>query len=210
MILFLLLGGWLLLAASADDQQFSVFGYLPEYRLRGFDYEGAFASGLTHLIYFSLEVSKKTGLPSALDRLPTANDAARARIAADKHDGKIMISFGGNARSEGIGSVSARARASARASSLAILSYYLSIVSANSVLVIGLELGLVVWPFSLTISPITDNLSIASASSAIHHSLSYYLSFTLFLAVLVSDSPVLGLGLVVWPFSLTMSPSLSY
>ena len=102
MKLYLLLAGWLCsLQAARADEQFSVFGYLPEYRLRGFDYDGAFASGLTHLIYFSLEVSKKTGLPSALDRLPTANDAAKARIAADKYDGKIMISLGGNARSEG-------------------------------------------------------------------------------------------------------------
>ena len=35
----------------------NVFGYLPEYRIgENFDYMGLFSMGLTHLIFFSLEV----------------------------------------------------------------------------------------------------------------------------------------------------------
>lgn len=79
----------------------------PEYRLSNFDYEGAFQSGLTHLIYFSLEVSVQTGKPAALDRLPSREDAARARLEADKVNGKILISFGGNGRSSGFAEMTA-------------------------------------------------------------------------------------------------------
>jgi chitinase len=81
--------------------QFTVFGYLPEYRLRGYNYSAAFQTGLTHLIYFSLEVDPRTHLPKSKDRLPTKFEAAQARAAADKVGGKIIISFGGNARSDG-------------------------------------------------------------------------------------------------------------
>lgn len=85
------------------EKQFAVFGYLPEYRLNNFDYEGVFSSGLTHLIFFSLEIDKQTSLPKALDRLPSKADVQRARIAADSVNGKLLISFGGNARSDGFG-----------------------------------------------------------------------------------------------------------
>ena len=86
---------------SATDDEFTVWGYLPEYRLGGFNYEAAFQTGMTHLIYFSLEIDVKTGVPSALDRLPSKEQAKEARIAADKVGGKIILSLGGNARSEG-------------------------------------------------------------------------------------------------------------
>lgn len=82
---------------------FAVFGYLPEYRLGGFNYEAAFQTGLTHLIYFSLEVDGSTMVPKALDRLPTKEQAKAARIAADKVGGKVLLGFGGNARSHGFG-----------------------------------------------------------------------------------------------------------
>lgn len=93
------------LAFAADrspDQRFEVVGYLPEYRLGGFNYEAAFESGLTYLLFFSLEISAR-GEPSALDRLPSKEDARDARRAADKVGGKILISFGGNARSQNFG-----------------------------------------------------------------------------------------------------------
>ncbi|CUG85388.1 glycoside hydrolase family 18, putative [Bodo saltans] len=82
-------------------QPFTVFGYLPEYRLRGYNYTAAFQTGLTHLIYFSLEVDARTFLPKAKDRLPTMIEAKQAREAADAVGGKIILSFGGNARSNG-------------------------------------------------------------------------------------------------------------
>jgi chitinase len=91
------------LAAKADASAmpFTVFGYLPEYRLRGYNYTAAFQTGLTHLIYFSLEVDARTHLPKAKDRLPTMFEAKQARAAADAVGGKIILSFGGNARSAG-------------------------------------------------------------------------------------------------------------
>jgi GH18 family chitinase len=88
--------------APWQKEDFAVFGYLPEYRLGGFDYEAAFQAGLTHLLFFSLEIDKK-GLPTALDRLPSKEAAKAARTAADKVGGKVLISFGGNARSDNFG-----------------------------------------------------------------------------------------------------------
>lgn len=79
---------------------FAVYGYLPEYRLGGFNYSAAFSTGLTHLIFFSLEIDDR-GFPSALDRLPSKAQARQARAAADAVGGKIIMSFGGNARSAG-------------------------------------------------------------------------------------------------------------
>ena len=43
----------------------------------------------------------KTSLPAALDRLPPKEDMRKARAAADKYNAKIILSFGGNARSRG-------------------------------------------------------------------------------------------------------------
>lgn len=90
------------------QHNFTVFGYLPEYRLSNFDYDGAFSiGGLTHLIFFSLEVDTVTGLPSALDRLPSTSNLEKARNAAKNVSGKILISFGGHSRSQGFGSMTA-------------------------------------------------------------------------------------------------------
>lgn len=61
----------LLRAALAQDQErasadgFSIWGYLPEYRTANFDYEGAFQTGLTHLIYFSVEVRANGAMHAA-------------------------------------------------------------------------------------------------------------------------------------------------
>jgi hypothetical protein len=49
---------------------------------------GYFSRGLTHLIYFSLEVDMTSHLPSALDRLPSKSDLEQARNAADNVDGR--------------------------------------------------------------------------------------------------------------------------
>ena len=95
-------------ASSAPSSAFTVFGYLPEYRLSGFNYEAAFQTGLTHLIFFSIEISAD-GLPAALDRLPSKAQAAEARAAADKVGGKLLISFGGNSRSQNYAFMTAKA-----------------------------------------------------------------------------------------------------
>src|SRR5687768_3357622 len=73
--------------AHPAQSGFAVVGYLPEYRLHGFDYEAAFQTGVTHLLFFSLEIDTN-GRPSARDRLPTKQQAREARNAADKVGGK--------------------------------------------------------------------------------------------------------------------------
>ena len=43
--------------SGESSNSFAVFGYLPEYRVSdNYDYYGLFSMGLTHLIFFSLEV----------------------------------------------------------------------------------------------------------------------------------------------------------
>jgi len=42
-------------------------------------------------------------VPTAKDRLPSKEQAKEARIAADKVGGKLLLGFGGNARSQGFG-----------------------------------------------------------------------------------------------------------
>ena len=81
----------------------SIIGYMPEYRhASNYDYERAFALGLTHVIFFSLEVSTTAPyVPAALDRLPPPDVLKRARAAADKHKGRLLICFGGNSRTGG-------------------------------------------------------------------------------------------------------------
>lgn len=91
-------------ASCAKLDNFAVFGYLPEYRLNGFDYEAAFQTGLTHLIFFSIEIDRD-GLPTALDRLPSKEQAKQARVAADKVGGKVLLGLGGNSRSNNFGLV---------------------------------------------------------------------------------------------------------
>jgi chitinase len=102
-------GGSAAVVAPWEKEQFTVFGYLPEYRLGGFNYTAAFQSGLTHLLFFSLEIDAN-GKPAALDRLPTKAAAKQAREAADKVGGKVMISFGGNSRSQNFGTMATNAK----------------------------------------------------------------------------------------------------
>lgn len=91
-------------SASSD---LAIIGYMPEYRHAGnYNYEEAFAMGLTHVIMFSLEVSAHAPyVPSALDRLPPPDVMSRARAAADKYGGKLLICFGGNSRTGGFASM---------------------------------------------------------------------------------------------------------
>lgn len=114
----LALGALLCAVPAAADApwevaKFAVFGYLPEYRLHNFNYRAAFQSGLTHLIFFSLEIGEDS-LPAALDRLPSKEAAAVARREADAVGGKVLISFGGNARSQNFGDMATRPRARAK------------------------------------------------------------------------------------------------
>lgn len=81
----------------------TVWAYLPEYRdTPNVNYESAFANGLTHLIFFSFEV-RADGNLAALDRMPSLATAKKAREAADRHGGEVVLGFGGNSRSHGFG-----------------------------------------------------------------------------------------------------------
>lgn len=102
-----LIGIFVFFAASTSvtalaKKDFAVVGYLPEYRLNGFNYSAAFNTGLTHLIFFSIEVHGNGNL-KALDRIPDKYKLQQAREAADKVGGKVGLGFGGNARSDGFG-----------------------------------------------------------------------------------------------------------
>jgi len=75
LIVLVLLNGprYLMISCKAEEihHKTAVIGYMPEYRLGGgYKYHEAFENGLTHVIFFSLEVSPTTFLPTALDRLP--------------------------------------------------------------------------------------------------------------------------------------------
>lgn len=107
MIVLLFSSSTLVLSSSpttTQPKQFGVFGYLPEYRLNGFNYSAAFNTGLTHLIFFSIEVHPNGNL-KALDRVPDDYKLKQARTAADKVGGKVLLGLGGNARSHGFDEV---------------------------------------------------------------------------------------------------------
>ncbi len=54
------MAAWVALAClgllSIQAEAFAIIAYLPEWRYEGLDYKGVFDHGLTHLIFFSLEV----------------------------------------------------------------------------------------------------------------------------------------------------------
>jgi len=121
------------LSDAYAKEPFTVFGYLPEYRLNNFNYDAAFQTGLTHLIFFSIEIDSN-GLPSALDRLPSQTQAREARAAANKVGGKLMVSFGGNSRSQNYAlmtSSAARRRSFLEALNGILTSYQLDGVDYN-------------------------------------------------------------------------------
>ena len=90
-----------LLAAScgACARDFAVAAYLPEWRYDGTNYATVLRT-VTHLIFFSLEVSPTGGL-GALDRLPRSDVLREARAAAESNGARLMMCVGGNGRSAG-------------------------------------------------------------------------------------------------------------
>ena len=75
-----------------------VFGYLPEWRYHALSFE-SISEHVTHIIFFSLEMDPKTGMITAMDRLPNVETLQRAKRAKNK--AKLYICFGGNGRSDG-------------------------------------------------------------------------------------------------------------
>ena len=75
-----------------------VFGYLPEWRYHALSFESV-SDHVTHIIFFSLEMDPKTGMITAMDRLPNVETLQRAKRAKNK--AKLYICFGGNGRSDG-------------------------------------------------------------------------------------------------------------
>ena len=89
----------------APPRAFAVFGYLPEYRLAGTDWN-ATLSRVTHLALFSLEVTSDAKLAS-LDRFPDAATFARIRAAADARGARVLVTLGGAGRTGGLPLVAA-------------------------------------------------------------------------------------------------------
>jgi len=78
---------------------FSTVGYMPEWRHEGADFD-RICQHLTHLIFFSLEMTPKGDIIS-LDRLPRPELLSEAKNAAAKHGTKLLLCLGGNGRSGG-------------------------------------------------------------------------------------------------------------
>jgi len=85
---------------SAIDEKFAVVGYLPEWRYQGITDWSGMTRHLTHVILFSLEVSSG-GEIEALDRMPSDALVNTIRKAATETHTKILVCFGGNARTNG-------------------------------------------------------------------------------------------------------------
>jgi chitinase len=93
------------LAAAAP----AVIAYLPNYRMQSFD--AGRLSGVTDLIYFNITPTKSGGLPT-----PTmpASDLAKLRKITRDYDGRVLITVGGWACSDGFPALSASAAARSR------------------------------------------------------------------------------------------------
>lgn len=89
----------LLFSVITKTASFAVVGYLPEWRYEGSNFE-TMCSGLTHLIFFSLEPTP-IGDITGFDRLPGSHVLSDAKLASQKYGCKLMICFGGNGRSNG-------------------------------------------------------------------------------------------------------------
>lgn len=81
------------------DDGFAVVGYLPEWRFGGTDWDATCAS-LTHLLLFSMEVATDAKL-TATDRFPSPDAMITLREAAATHGTKLLLSLGGNSRTNG-------------------------------------------------------------------------------------------------------------
>lgn len=74
-----------------------IFGYLPEWRYAGADFE-TLCKSLSHIALFSAEPAPD-GSIWGLDRLPNGAALVDAQHAASQHGCKLIICFGGNGRS---------------------------------------------------------------------------------------------------------------
>ncbi|KAJ9471154.1 Endochitinase 46 [Diplonema papillatum] len=98
------------LGAQADrrpeNEDVKIFGYLPEWRYLQWTPDEVdnrwrtLCRHLTHIILFSLEVSP-TGEIVALDRFPNPHIMHHAQEGHEAYGCKLMISFGGNGRTNG-------------------------------------------------------------------------------------------------------------
>lgn len=101
-------------AAPPPPASFSVFGYLPEWRYSGANFDALFAH-LSHLAFFSAEPHPDgSGRLSGLDRLPPATALADAHAAAARHGTRLLLCLGGNGRSAGFGPTARRKTPRAR------------------------------------------------------------------------------------------------
>ena len=96
---------WALLLALqlSSAAPFAVFGYLPEWRLAGADYN-SLAHVYTHLAFFSVEPAADGSL-SGVDRQPSGESLAAAHAAAAVHGTQLLVCAGGNGRSAHFGTV---------------------------------------------------------------------------------------------------------
>jgi len=91
-----------LMLVSYASGSFTSWGYLPEYRYGGVDFDAAMKH-LTHLILFSLEVSPD-GTLEALDRMPNQNQLQLIQEGSQKYGTKVVMSLGGYGRTNGFAS----------------------------------------------------------------------------------------------------------
>jgi len=90
----------------------AVVSYLPEWRYEGANWE-TICEHSTHLLLFSPEPDAKGNIV-ALDRIPRKELLEEARRAATRHGTQLMLSFGGNGRSDGFSGMSRKKKARAR------------------------------------------------------------------------------------------------
>ena len=81
----------------AKSLDFTIFGYLPEWRYDTVNFDDV-AKHLTHIIVFSVEPFVD-GEIIGRDRLPQGAYLEQLHAGAKKYGTKILVSFGGNARS---------------------------------------------------------------------------------------------------------------
>ena len=86
-----------LVAASGNARNFSVFAYLPEWRLAGANFD-ALSALASDIAFFSVEPAADGSLAGA-DRLPAGEALASARASAAAHGASLLICAGGNGRS---------------------------------------------------------------------------------------------------------------
>ena len=107
-------------SSQQKEGDFTVFGYLPEWRTKAFSWAAA-ATRLTHVILFSLEI-KTNGRITELERLPPKDVIADIRKTMETTGLNVLLCFGGNGRSDGFSIVARRSKPRKRfLSELAIL-----------------------------------------------------------------------------------------